>query len=65
MEGKYYWLKVTNDRYELPLVVAESCGELAKACGVTVNTIRRTMWTARKKNWNSSYKKVLREGEEQ
>lgn len=37
------WLKVTKDKYEFPEVIADSIEELAKICGVSVNTIRSSM----------------------
>ncbi|WP_313584539.1 hypothetical protein [Lacrimispora sp.] len=36
---EYYWLAVTADKYELPLVVEESAEELAKMLGVHKGTI--------------------------
>ena len=33
------WMKVTKDKYELPLVVADSCKELASMCDVAISTI--------------------------
>lgn len=33
------WLQVTNDEYELPLAVADSCKELARMVGVTPQNI--------------------------
>ena len=33
------WMKVTTDELELPEVVADTAGELAKKCGVTVSTV--------------------------
>ena len=43
--GKYYWLVVTADEYELPLAVADTSRELAKMYGTTKtnveNCIRR------------------------
>lgn len=39
MDSIYYWLVVTQDKYELPLVVAESVQELAEHERVSVNTI--------------------------
>lgn len=38
---KHLWLKVTQDEYELPLVVARSADELAKMCGVGKEVIFR------------------------
>lgn len=43
MKGSRLWLKVSGDRYELPLAVADTAAELAKLCGVTVNTIYSQM----------------------
>lgn len=37
------WLRVSQDKYELPEVVADSAQELAYKCGTSVNTIRSTM----------------------
>lgn len=34
------WLEVSQDRYELPLMVCESAEELAVACGTTSVNIR-------------------------
>ena len=33
------WMKVTADKYELPLVIADSSRELAEMCGTTANSI--------------------------
>ena len=43
MKIKRIWLKVTSDEYELPLAVADTATELARLCGVTVNTIYAQM----------------------
>lgn len=43
MKGSRLWLKVSGDRYELPLAVADTAAELAKICGVTVSTIYSQM----------------------
>ena len=37
--GKYLWLAVEADQYELPLVVADSARELAEKCGTTKHNI--------------------------
>lgn len=39
MQKRNLYLKVTNDKYELPLIVAEGAKELAEIEGVKVNTI--------------------------
>lgn len=33
------WLKVSHDKYELPLAVADTAEELAKICGTSKNNI--------------------------
>lgn len=33
------WMKVTKDEFELPIVVADTAGELAEKCGVKRKTI--------------------------
>ena len=37
--GKYYWLAVSADEYELPLVVADTAEELGKKYGLNKNAI--------------------------
>ena len=39
IHAQYYWMAVTADKYELPLYVAESKGELAEHLGVSESTI--------------------------
>ena len=43
MKIERVWLKVSSDKYELPLAVADTAVELATLCGVTVNTIYSQM----------------------
>lgn len=40
---KYYWMRVTKDKYELPLAVGDTAEELAKLVGVKVATIKRAI----------------------
>ena len=53
------WLKVSHDRYELPVAVADTSAELAKLCGVTSNTIQSSMskWKSGVNAW-SPYRKI-------
>lgn len=37
------WLKVTQDKYELPMVVADSPKELARIVGTTAHNIHSTI----------------------
>lgn len=34
------WMEVSHDRYELPLVVANSAKDLAKKCGTKESTVK-------------------------
>lgn len=38
-ESRYYYLLVTMDEYELPLIVEESPKMLADRCGVSLTTV--------------------------
>lgn len=39
-KGKVWlWMRVTADKYSLPIVTADTARELAKKCGVLPNTI--------------------------
>ena len=40
MAGKYFWLAITTDEYELPLAVAESPKELGQLFGLSKETIK-------------------------
>ena len=40
---KYYWMRVTKDKYELPIAVGDTSEELAKLDGVKAATIRRAI----------------------
>lgn len=37
--GNFYWMAVTADQYELPLVVADSSAELARLLGISQSTV--------------------------
>lgn len=43
MKVSKLWLKISSDKYELPLAVADSAVELARMCGITANTIYSQM----------------------
>ena len=50
---------VTDDKYELPLYVAETAEELSRITGVNVNTIRSSVSHVRSgRNKSSIYQKV-------
>ena len=52
------WLKVTNDKYELPVAVADSAEELAKLCGVKVNNIHSSRSHAKARGGQTWYRLV-------
>lgn len=52
------WMYVTDDEYELPMAVADTCGQLAKLVGVTANAIRLDRYRARLNGTNSRFIKV-------
>lgn len=48
--GKYFWMAVEADEYELPLCVADSAKELGAVFGVTADTVMtlaRANWSGR------------------
>lgn len=53
------WLKVSNDQYELPEIVADSANELAKKLGITKNCIFSAISHANKKGYKCIYRKVV------
>lgn len=54
----FVWLKVTPDRYELPVAVADTGKELARICGVSENNVYNTMTKARKLGHRCKYIRV-------
>lgn len=44
------YMLITQDRYELPIYVADSLLELSSACDIPINTIYGTMRRAKKEN---------------
>lgn len=57
------YMLVSNDKYELPLMVADSVTELAELVGVKRSYISSAMSHAKKKGFKSRYVKVdLKEG---
>lgn len=55
---EYLWLRVTNDEYELPINIADTCYELAVMCGVKENAIYSAISHAKKENYRCKYVKV-------
>lgn len=52
------WIKVSDDKYEFPEVIADSCAELARKCGVGYYTILAHICRERKGEYVSRYKCV-------
>lgn len=55
----FLWLMITTDKYELPLIVADSPKELAKLAGVSYQNIKTSIYLKNKgKIAYSKYVKV-------
>ena len=48
--NKYCYMKVTNDKYELPIAIADSAEELAEKCGTTKGVVYTSV-TKSKYGW--------------
>ena len=60
----FVWLKVSADKYELPLAVANTGEELARVCGVSPNNVYSTMTKAKRLGHKCKYIRVeITEGE--
>ena len=55
---KAVYMLVSNDKYELPLVVADSVAELAHILGIKQNVISSAISHSKKKGFKSMYVKV-------
>lgn len=58
------WMKVTRDKYEFPIHIAESRKELAILCGVRGSSISRAIGKARDNGQKSSYVRMEIEEDE-
>lgn len=60
--GKYLYLYVTNDEYELPIAVAETPKELALMLGKSLSTVQNVYFrTQHGEIKDSRYKKILKD----
>ena len=57
-------MKVTNDKYEYPVEIASSAGQLAIKCGTTAESIRSAIYHSKKTGYKSIYKCVKLEEDE-
>ena len=55
---KAVYMLVTQDKYELPLVVADTVAELARLTGQKRSSVASAITHAKKKGFNSKYIKV-------
>lgn len=53
------YMLVTQDRYELPLIVADTMAELARLTGQKRSSVASAISHAKKKGFNSQYVKVV------
>lgn len=53
------YMLVTNDKYELPLAIADSVAELAKITGQKRSSVASAITHAKKKGFNSRYIEVI------
>lgn len=60
----FVYMKVTKDKYELPVAIADTALELAEICGTTRTNILSAIINAKKRGQNSVYKKVEIEEDE-
>ena len=58
------WMQVSADKYEFPLLIAESQKELAMLCGVQRATIASAIGKAKRKGHKCQYVKVEIEEEQ-
>lgn len=58
------YMKVSKDKYELPVAVASSAQELARMCNTTANAIRSAINHTKSRGGNSVYVRVTVEDEE-
>lgn len=61
MQAKYIYMKVTHDKYELPLFVADTMGELSRMCGTSVANISHGISNREKRGWHTAFVRVQRE----
>lgn len=58
-------MKVSADKYEFPLIMADTQSELARICGVKRDSVASAIHHARKRNMRCQYVKVVIEEDEQ
>ena len=61
----YLWLRVTQDKYEFPEIIASSVAELASKVGVKTESIYSSMSHAKHDGASTPYRKVYIEDDEE
>ena len=59
MKRNTLYMLVTQDKYELPLIVADTVAELAKLTGQKRSSVASAITHAEKKGFKSMYVKVV------
>jgi hypothetical protein len=59
MAEQLVWMKVTRDKFELPVAVADTCVELAAILGVSENSIRTAICNSKRQHYNTVYRRVV------
>lgn len=58
-QSDYVYMKISRDKYELPLAVADTATELARLCGLKPESVMTYMSRVRSGHWKrSQYIKV-------
>ena len=52
------WIKVSDDEYELPEMVADTSTELSRMCGLDGNSVQSAISNAKRRKSKCQYKKV-------
>lgn len=56
--GKFIWMRVSHDCFELPEVIGNSAADLAQKCNTTKTSIISAIKQAEKNGYKSVYKRV-------
>ncbi len=60
------WMKVSDDKYELPVMIADTQLELANMLGISPNTIASSMSHNRARGVYTPYRRIeIEEGDEE
>lgn len=58
------WMRVTRDKYELPIAIADTAKQLAEICGVTTNSIYSAYCRVNRNGGFTAYKRIELEDED-